>query len=91
MRVDLIKFNILVNSAGTNIRAPIEDVSLTASRVVSTNLTGTFLVTKKAQQLLKTADFGRVINLASIFASVSYPDTLSYASSKGGVLLFQKQ
>jgi NAD(P)-dependent dehydrogenase (short-subunit alcohol dehydrogenase family) len=85
------KLNILVNSAGTNIRAPIEDVTLKDFKEVNdTNLTGTFLVTKSAQSLLKAASFGRVINLASIFASVSYPDRLSYASSKAGVLLFSK-
>lgn len=85
------KLNILVNSAGTNIRSPIQDVTLTDfQEVVNTNLTGTFLVTKKAQPLLKAANYGRVINLASIFASVSYPDRLSYASSKAGVLLFSK-
>lgn len=85
------RLNILVNSAGTNIRAPIEDVSLSDFReVIDTNLTGTFLVTQTAQPLLKAADYGRVINLASIFSSVSYPHRLSYSSSKAGVLLFSK-
>ena len=85
------KLNILVNSAGTNIRAPIKDVTLVDfQEVVSTNLTGTFLATKAAQYLLQAAEFGRVINLASIFSTVSYPDRLSYASSKAGVLLFSK-
>ena len=37
------KLNILVNSAGTNIRSPIEDVTLSDfQEVVNTNLTGTF-------------------------------------------------
>lgn len=85
------KLNILVNSAGTNIRAPIEEVSLSDFKEVNdTNLTGTFLITKTAKPFLKAANYGRVINLASIFASVSYPDRLSYASSKAGVLLFSK-
>ncbi|MDB3914817.1 SDR family oxidoreductase [Gammaproteobacteria bacterium] len=85
------KLNILVNSAGTNIRSPIKDVALTDFKeVLDTNLTGTFLTTKAAQPLLKAANYGRVINLASIFASVSYPDRLSYASSKAGILLFSK-
>ena len=85
------KLNILVNSAGTNIRAPIEEVtSQDFKEVIDTNLTGTFLVTKSALPFLKSADYSRVINLASIFSSVSYPERLSYASSKGGVLLFSK-
>jgi len=83
--------NILVNSAGTNIRAPIEEVSLEDFReVMDVNLTGTFLVTKAAHPLLKQAEYGRVINLASIFSTVTFPHRLSYSSSKGGVLLFSK-
>ena len=85
------KLNILVNSAGTNIRAPIEEVSLNDFKeVINVNLTGTFLATKMAYPILKQADYGRVINLASIFSTVSYPSRLSYSSSKGGVLLFSK-
>ena len=85
------KLNILVNSAGINIRAPIEEVSLTDFKeVLDTNLTGTVMVTKLAHSMLKSADYGRVINLASIFASVTYPDRLSYAASKAAVLLFSK-
>lgn len=83
--------NILVNSAGTNIRAPIEEVSLEDFKeVMDVNLTGTFLVTKAAHPLLKQAEYGRVINLASIFSTVTFPHRLSYSSSKGGVLLFSK-
>jgi NAD(P)-dependent dehydrogenase (short-subunit alcohol dehydrogenase family) len=85
------KLNILVNSAGTNIRAPIEDVSLEDfQEVMNVNLTGTFLTTKMAHSLLNAADYGRVINLASIFSTVTFPHRLSYSSSKGGVLLFSK-
>lgn len=85
------KLNILVNSAGTNIRAPIEDVSLKDfQEVMDVNLTGTFLTTKLAHPLLAAADYGRVINLASIFSTVTFPHRLSYSSSKGGVLLFSK-
>jgi len=85
------KLNILVNSAGTNIRAPIKDVSLDDFKeVIEVNLTGTFLATKMAYPILKQAEYGRVINLASIFSTVTYPHRLSYSSSKGGVLLFSK-
>ena len=75
------KLNILVNSAGTNIRAPIEDVSLKDfQEVIDVNLTGTFLTTKLAHPLLAAADYGRVINLASIFSTVTFPHRLSYSS-----------
>lgn len=85
------KLNILVNSAGTNIRSPVEEVSLEDLKtVIDVNLIGTFLVTRMAHEMLQRAEYGRVINLASIFSTVTYPHRLSYSSSKGGVLLFSK-
>jgi gluconate 5-dehydrogenase len=83
--------NILVNSAGINIRSPVDQTRLEDFRaVIDANLTGTFLVTRAAYSRLKKAEFGRVINLASIFSTVSYPHRVNYASSKGGVLMLTK-
>ncbi len=83
--------NILVNSAGINIRSPLNQTRLEDFRaVIDANLTGTFLATQAAYSRLKKAEFGRVINLASIFSTVSYPHRVNYASSKGGVLMLTK-
>jgi len=83
--------NIVVNCAGINIRSPADQARLEDFReVIDVNLTGTFLVTRMAYPLLKKAEFARVINLASIFSTVSYPHRVSYASSKGGVLMLTK-
>jgi gluconate 5-dehydrogenase len=83
--------NILVNSAGINIRSPLNQTRLEDFRaVIDANLTGTFLTTQAAYSRLKKAEFGRVINLASIFSTVSYPHRVNYASSKGGVLMLTK-
>ncbi len=83
--------NILVNSAGINIRSPLDQTRLEDFRaVIDANLTGTFLVTRAAYSRLKKPEFGRVINLASIFSTVSYPHRVNYASSKGGVLMLTK-
>ena len=85
------KLNILINSAGTNIRDSLEDIKYEDwNTVINSNLTGTFLTTQAMLPLLKKSEFGRIINLASIFSSVSYPSRASYASSKGGVLMFTK-
>ncbi len=85
------KLNILINSAGTNIRDSLQDIKYEDwKEVIDTNLNGTFLVTKQSLQMLKNSDFGRIINLASIFSSVSYQSRGSYSSSKGAVLMFTK-
>lgn len=85
------KLNILINSAGTNIRDSIEDIKFDDwKKVLDTNLDGTFLVTQACLDMLKNSTFGRIINLASIFSSVSYHSRGSYSSSKGAVLMFTK-
>ena len=79
--------DILVNSAGINIRSPLSKIKLPdLTAVLETNLVGPMFVTKACFPLLKKSSGGRVINIASIFASVSYPDRSNYAISKGGIL-----
>jgi len=85
------KLNIAVNSAGFNIRNRIEDVTLAEWEAIQkVNLTGAFLFAKKVYPLLKNARFGRLINVTSIFSKVSFPERVSYSSSKGGLLQLTK-
>jgi len=85
------KLNILINSAGTNIREPFREITLSNfEEVHDANLKSVFLVTKYMMSFLEDAEFGRVINIASIFSTVSFPDRVSYSSSKGAVLLLSK-
>ena len=46
--------------------------------------------TQKLIELLKNADYGRIINITSIFSKVCYPERASYASSKGGLIQLTK-
>jgi len=83
--------NIAVNSAGINIRNPIEKVSLDEwESVQRTNSTGGFLFAKGVFPLLRRARWGRLINVTSIFASRSFPHRASYAASKGALLQLTK-
>ena len=85
------KLNIVVNSSGCNIRNPIQDITLEEwNKIISTNLTGAFLLAKYSYSLLKNSDFARLINITSIFSTVSFPDRTSYSSSKGGMLQLTK-
>jgi NAD(P)-dependent dehydrogenase (short-subunit alcohol dehydrogenase family) len=79
--------NIVVNSAGINVRNPIEKIELAEwQSILTTNLTGGFLLARRAFQLLKQAGWARLIHVNSIFASRSFPHRTSYACSKGGLL-----
>src|SRR5690606_25472501 len=78
---------ILVNSAGINIRKPVEEMSLDEwQAVMDTNLTATFLACKAVGPHMKKAGFGRVINVASILANFGLAERTPYCSSNGGVL-----
>ena len=81
------KLNIVINSSGINVRNPVEDIALSEwEDIQRTNITGAFLLSKAVLPLLRNADYGRLINITSIFSSRSFPHRLSYAVSKGGLL-----
>ena len=81
------KLNIAVNSAGINVRNRIEAISLDEwSTIQRVNSTGAFLLAREMYPRLKAAGWGRLIHVASIFGSRSFPGRTSYASSKGALL-----
>jgi NAD(P)-dependent dehydrogenase (short-subunit alcohol dehydrogenase family) len=79
--------HILVNSAGINIRGPIEEVSPADFETVQrVNVTGTWLMCREVVPVMKRNGYGRIVNVASIFSVVGMPDRTPYAASKGAVL-----
>jgi NAD(P)-dependent dehydrogenase (short-subunit alcohol dehydrogenase family) len=85
------RVNIAVNSAGINIRNPIDQVALAEWETVQrVNATGAFLFARMMYPRMKRAGWGRLIHVTSIFASRSFPQRVSYASSKGALLQLTK-
>ena len=82
------RVDALINNAGIFINKPLAKMSLAEwNRVLSVNLTGTFLCAKyAAPHLAKTR--GSIVDIASTRAFMSEPDTEAYAASKGGVVAF---
>lgn len=81
------RLNIAVNCAGINIRNPIELVTLSEwESVQRVNSTGAFLFARAMHPRLKRAGWGRLIHMTSVFASRSFKNRSSYASSKGALL-----
>ena len=80
------RLDALVCNAGIMIRKPIEQLTAAEwSRVIGTNLTSTFLLTRAAEGLLRAAQ-GAVVTIASTRAHMSEPHTEAYAASKGGLV-----
>jgi NAD(P)-dependent dehydrogenase (short-subunit alcohol dehydrogenase family) len=81
------KIDILVNSAGINIRGKIEDVSLDDfNKVQQVNVTGAWLACKAVVPHMKNNKYGRIINVGSIFSITAIADRTPYAVSKGAIM-----
>jgi NAD(P)-dependent dehydrogenase (short-subunit alcohol dehydrogenase family) len=81
------KIDILVNSAGINIRGPVVEMSdADWDAVLRTNLTGTFYCCRAVGRHMLERGYGRVINIASTFGFVTLPGRSPYSASKGGVI-----
>ena len=78
--------DVLVNNAASMVRTSPEELPLEEwERVLKTNLTAPFLLTRELAPLLRKG-LGRVVNLTSTRAHMSEPNTESYSASKGGLL-----
>jgi NAD(P)-dependent dehydrogenase (short-subunit alcohol dehydrogenase family) len=81
------KIDILINSAGINIRGPIDEVTLEDfSKVMEVNVTGTWLTCRVVTSHMKKNGSGKIINLASTLGLVGLANRTPYASSKGAVV-----
>ncbi len=80
------RLDALVSNAGIMIRKPLRRLTLAEwNRVIDTNLTATFLLARAAEKPLRKAH-GAIVTIASTRATMSEPDTESYAASKGGIV-----
>ncbi len=85
------RIDILINSAGINIRGPIDELSLVDfKKVMEINVTGTWLACKAVIPAMKKAKSGKIINLASTLGLVGLADRTPYTSSKGAVVQMTK-
>lgn len=81
--------DVLVNAAGILRAAHTHEMSLADwNRVLTVNLTGTFLMTREAlPELLKT-ETPVIVNFSSTSASFGHPYMAAYAASKGAIQSF---
>jgi len=82
---------LLINNAGVFHFVSHEDTDLAIwNETLAVNLTGTFLVTWAVKQKMIERGFGRIVNMSSISALRSRPNSIAYAASKAGVTGFTK-
>ncbi len=78
--------DILVNSAGINLRKKAVDFDLAEwQQIIDINLTGTFLTCQAVGRRMIARRKGRIINISSVASSIGLTDRAPYCASKGGV------
>ena len=81
------QIDILINSAGINIRGAIDDVTpADFSSVMNVNVNGTWLCCRAVTPFMKQARSGRIINMASTLGVVGLANRTPYTASKGAVV-----
>jgi NAD(P)-dependent dehydrogenase (short-subunit alcohol dehydrogenase family) len=86
------RLTTLVNSAGVRpVRLDKAPDPGEWVRVLSVNLTGTYLAARAALPALARSGHGAIVNLASIYGLVGGSLSPSYAASKGGVVNLTRQ
>ena len=78
---------ILINSAGINLRKNLVDFSLEEFRsVVDGSLISTFLMCRAFVPGMKGTGYGRILNMSSIMSHVSLAGRTAYSSAKAALL-----
>lgn len=81
------RLDILVNNAGIQFVSPIEDFPEAKwDAIIALNLSAAFHSAKAAFGPMKTAGFGRIINIASAHGLIASPFKSAYVSAKHGIV-----
>jgi len=79
-------FNVIVNNAGINDINLIEDVTDDEIRkIMQVNLISPVLILRAFVRKMKENQYGRIVNIGSIWASVSKEGRSIYSASKNGI------
>jgi gluconate 5-dehydrogenase len=85
------RIDILINSAGINIRGKIEDLSMDDfNKVQQVNVTGAWVASREVVPFMKKNGYGRIINVGSMLSLTAIAERTPYATSKGAILQFTR-
>lgn len=78
--------DILVNNAGINMKKPmIETSDEEFQRIILTNLTAVFTITRETSKVMIAQNSGTIINISSMAAQYGLPFVSAYAASKTAI------
>lgn len=84
--------DVLINNMGMNLLTPsIVDTDLAVwNKIIESNLTGTFLCSKRAAQIMKEKKKGRIVSVSSVAASRAARGMGVYGIAKAGIEMMTK-
>lgn len=83
--------DILVNNAGIQYTAPVEDFPVERwDAIIAINLSSVFHTSRLALPAMRRANWGRIINIASVHGLVGSVEKSAYVAAKHGVVGFTK-
>ncbi|WP_110929511.1 SDR family NAD(P)-dependent oxidoreductase [Bacillus massiliglaciei] len=83
--------DILINSAGTNIRTPAKDVTEEEwDTIMDLNVKGSFFCAQEAAKLMSPEKVCKIITISSQYGHIGSANRSVYCTSKGGVELMTK-
>jgi NAD(P)-dependent dehydrogenase (short-subunit alcohol dehydrogenase family) len=85
------KLHIVINNAGISGRTPIdrEESDELWERILRTNLSGSYYVTRSALDLMSSGE-GSIVNISSVLGRFGVPGYAAYCTSKHGILGFTR-
>jgi gluconate 5-dehydrogenase len=81
-----VEVDILVNNAGVQFRKPIVELATADwQRVIDTNLTSAFIVSREAAKRMLPRKRGKVVNIGSLMSGLGRATVAPYTAAKGGI------
>ena len=78
--------HVLINNAGANRVSPIDQVETAdLDSLLSTNLRAPLLLCKSVSLAMKKNNYGRIVNIASIWSIITKPGRAVYTATKSGL------
>lgn len=88
---ELGPIDILVNNAGIIRRVPLLEMELSEwNKVIETNLTGVFTMTRPVVRRMIERSAGKIINICSMMSELGRDSVSAYAAAKGGLKMLTR-